>query len=226
MRKKGTWLTKHWLHEWEKLSTPARWQKGRTVYQQNLILDMHVKEREITSTVKGGEGYRQRITCKELEKGKMREIREAILKNPSLVMLIYFKSIDKEMVQEPLRSLFFHYDLSFTCSCHDEVVPCKHLVGLSMAYASEMERSPERYVMFRGIPWQGILQSVEPQESQYEKGSRVNYSLVPLPSQKLTVTKKKMSTPPFWVSPFPFSLMMEEIYSKVREELEKNEGSF
>lgn len=229
MLKKGTWLTKRWLDQWQQMTTSSRWQRGRTIYQQKRLFEIQVEEGKITGNVKGGEPYRQQITCERIEESQLEKVKEIFLDNPSLVLQVYLKTTNTEMLQEHLRSLFYMPKLRFTCSCADEVSPCKHLVALAMATAAEMEKDPAKYLLFRGIPWNSILQllgSKEPSIEQEQK-RHVQYSMVPLPPQvkELATSKKGRTSPPFWVSPFPFTLMMEEIYSKVEEEADEEESS-
>lgn len=225
MPKRSTWLVKQWLDEWQLLTTSSRWQRAKGIVQRNQLIDVSIKERQISGVVKGSEVYHQQITCEELEFSVIEEIKEAFLSDASLVLLVYLKTSDhvKQKVP-PLRTVFSIPRLRFHCSCLDAVSPCKHIAAVAMAAAVEIEKDYAQFLQFRGIPWDDILQSIEPKEAAYdEENHRVNYSMVPLPSQgsNTPVFKKTRFSPPFWVSPFPFPLMLEEIYTKVAEDIDE-----
>jgi len=192
------------------------------------VLEIQVKESVITGIVKGGEPYRQQIICGKMEESELGKVEEAFLNDPSLVIQVYFKKMTAETLEEPLRSLFFIPRFRFTCTCADEVSPCKHLVALAMAFSAEIEKDPAKYLLFCGVPWNKILQMIGTKEPFYEDYGHVSYSMVPLPPQVsyTPVSKKAKASPPFWVSPFPFPLIMEEIYTKVEEEADENEHGF
>ena len=228
MHKKGTWLTKKWLAEWQQVTSVARWQKGKSIHQQQRLVEVSFSEREITGVVKGGEVYLQQITSERMEETELEEINEAFLKDPSLVMSIYLKTRSDGYLGEPLRSIFSMPKLAFSCTCSNEPTPCKHLAAVAMAAAVEMEKDPSKLFLFRGIPWHMILQQVGSKEPLNDEALHVNYSMVALPSQpNLTpVSRKGRPSPSFWVSPFPFTLIMEEIYTKVDEDTEDEETGF
>src|SRR5699024_9997786 len=150
---------------------------------------------------------------------EIKELKLAILADPASAMHIYLKTINEEVLLEPLCSRL-RPSCTFHCSCSEsDDTPCKHLVATVFDFAMEIEQDPTQLLRVQGIPWDRLLKEVHQGVPVIEVESEVSYSMTPLPQQQQfqSTRGREMEAPPFWISPFPFPLIMEEIYLKTKQ---------
>lgn len=228
MGKKSTWFLKEWLAYWQVNSTSSRWHRGRTISQQKQRVDVHISAGKVRTSMKGSEIYQQEIRCSPLDSAQREQIKNLFIEQPSLIMKIYTKEMHEAFAEIAcLSSLLSIPPLHLSCTCPDEVVPCKHLVASAFAVGEVFEENPYQYVIFRGIPWEEVLANLQPKANFISGGDsaeKVKYSMVPLPasSTPAPAVNRWKTTPPFWTSSFPFPLIMEEIHTKVEETEEED----
>lgn len=228
MRKKVTWFMKDWLAYWQDSSISSRWHRGRTISQQKQQVKLHISAGRVNTSIKGSEVYRQEMRCAPLDLSLQEQIKNTFIEQPSLVMKIYAKEVHEAFTEVAcLSALFSIPPLQLSCTCPDETVPCKHLIASAFTVGGVFEENPFQYVLFRGIPWEEVLSNLHSKGRSFSSKDHVEkgkYGMVPLPTQPIPspVLNRWKMAPPFWTSPFPFPLMMEEIYSKVEETEEED----
>ncbi|RKD26736.1 hypothetical protein BEP19_16170 [Ammoniphilus oxalaticus] len=194
------------------------------MFDQQRVSELTINAGEITATVNEQQMiYDQRISCHPLAPDQAQAVYDSFRSNQSLVMLPYLKTVDEQLLNEPLRTLFLSKSFDYNCSCAEGEPPCKHLAAVAMKVAEQLVQDPRLFFQFRGLDWDQLLDSLQVQKTDDEQQRRqAEYKLTPLPQRTnfQPTPRKPTGTPPFWISPFPFPLIMEEIFSKIQEETE------
>lgn len=222
------WFIKLWLLHWERKSFTSRWNKARAIFKQNQVTNLDIRKGAIVSNVGGSENYTVEIHTVPLSEADTPMIIQSYLKHPDLISKLYLRSLTEEDALRFPYSLGFQIPLTTRtiCQCGDSSDPCVHVLAAVWATAEGCHEDPARFLILNGIPWNDILDGYgEPGNPPYiASHSEEGYKLVPVPERKSSGdgNKRLLVTPPFWTSPFPYLLIMQEIYSKVMEEARKS----
>ncbi|MEW9668927.1 hypothetical protein [Ammoniphilus sp. 3BR4] len=222
------WFIRLWLLHWERKSISSRWNKARAVFRQNQVTNLDIRKGAIVSKVGGSENHSVEIQTVPVADGEIRMIVQSFRQHPDLVSKLYLRSLTEEEAGRFPHSLGFQIPLTTRAICHcgDHGDPCVHVLATVWAAAEKCNGDPVQFLLLNGIPWGEILDGYgEEGKAPLEPSpSLEGYKLVPIPEKKSAGGEKKriLVTPPFWTSPFPYLLIMQEIYSKVMEEARKS----
>jgi uncharacterized Zn finger protein/DNA-binding transcriptional regulator YiaG len=157
-----TFWGKAWCGHFEAMGDFVnRLPRGRTYVRNGSVCHLEIGPKAIRAKVIGSSIYEVEVAVKALPKARWnRAKRKCSGQIGSLVELLQGRLSDEVMVAVcdareglfPLRS-----EISFSCSCPDWAVMCKHVAAVLYGVGSRLDERPELLFLLRGVDHQELI---------------------------------------------------------------------
>jgi uncharacterized Zn finger protein len=150
----NTFWGKAWCKNLESYSDYSnRLPRGRTYVRNGSVIDLKVKEGEITALVSGSSIYKVKIAITKVVTDKWNKIvNECSGKIDSLIELLQgkFSKAVMQIITDPNKGLFPHpKEIKLSCSCPDWADMCKHVAAVLYGVGARLDTKPEELFMLR-----------------------------------------------------------------------------
>jgi uncharacterized Zn finger protein len=150
----NTFWGKAWCKHLESYSDYSnRLPRGRTYVRNGSVIDLKVKEGEITALVSGSSIYKVKIAITKVVTDKWNKIvKECSGKIDSLIELLQgkFSTAVMQIITDPNKGLFPHpKEIKLSCSCPDWADMCKHVAAVLYGVGARLDTKPEELFMLR-----------------------------------------------------------------------------
>lgn len=150
----NTFWGKAWCKHLESYSDYSnRLPRGRTYVRNGSVIDLKVKEGEITALVSGSSIYKVKIAITKVVTDKWNKIvKECSGKIDSLIELLQgkFSKAVMQIITDPNKGLFPHpKEIKLSCSCPDWADMCKHVAAVLYGVGARLDTKPEELFMLR-----------------------------------------------------------------------------
>jgi uncharacterized Zn finger protein len=242
-----TWWGEKFLEALKSFIEEGRLKRGSAYRTANRLSNYQQKQNQVSATMMGNINpyfgvykvpyYKSKIVFSKLSNA------ESIINNIENDPLLLAKLVTRELPSGISNILpQSSKDIDTSCSCPDWENPCKHIAGLYLKIAEEIDYNPLLLFELRGIEEKLLSQKIK----KYIISSNfVNSSLTPTevtgkielknfwgnPHQKLKTSlivkipavliKKTGINPPFWHKRKSFLSSMQHIYHNVRRSWQK-----
>lgn len=225
------WFIMEWLQHLEKKTASSRWNKAKTLMRKNKVTSLEIHQGKMNAQVSDDITKTTILIEVMTLSGEASErVVSFFIQHPSMILKVYQGLISQELAWQSPHSLGFVLpEVISRCSCGEPAQPCLHVLATLLAAAEKCQEDPTLFLMINGIAWERVLENLGGQEEADLRPSIMEqYRLVPMPESKTAAQEKKkqiLVAPPFWTSPFPYVLIMQEIYDKVVLEARKSISS-
>jgi uncharacterized Zn finger protein len=214
------WFVRHWLEFFERRSSTFLLQRGRNSYQQGNVRNLTIVPGLVTAYVKGLETYQVKFVSKSFSPEEIADVSKMISSQPVLLMRIYQKTLTQDdVIGLPYQLGFAPILIDFSCTCHETIGLCSHLLAAAHACAESFNDDFSQFLKFSGVNWDAVMFAIGGEDVLDRGWLSEGFSMVPVPIGSIRSFESRIGGPPeFWTSSFPFSRMLEEIFHKIREE--------
>lgn len=152
----ATFWGKGWCSHLEKFSDYAnRLPRGRSYVRHGSVCHLAIEAGQVRSLVSGSDLYEVEVTIQTMPQGKWDYIRQSCTGQiASLLELLQGRLSDEVMavVTDREDGLFpLPGEMTFTCSCPDWAVMCKHVAATLYGVGARLDESPELLFALRGV---------------------------------------------------------------------------
>jgi uncharacterized Zn finger protein len=153
---------KSWCQNLERYSDYAnRLPRGRTYLRNGSVIDLKIGAGEATAQVMGSSLYRVKINISEVSRAHWQDIaRDCARSIDTLVELLQgnLSSSVMERITRPGTGLFpAPKEISFSCSCPDSAVMCKHIAATLYGIGARFDLEPELLFGLRKVDAQELI---------------------------------------------------------------------
>jgi uncharacterized Zn finger protein len=150
----NTFWGKAWCKHLESYSDYAnRLPRGRSYVRHGSVIDLKMKEGEITALVSGSSIYKVKIMMTKVITEKWNKIvNECAGKIDSLIELLQgkFSKAVMQIITDPKSGLFPDpREIKLSCSCPDWAEMCKHVAAVLYGVGARLDANPEELFILR-----------------------------------------------------------------------------
>lgn len=244
-----TWWGEKFIEALTRFMDQSRLARGRA-YRSDSRLSKYVQNKNVvTATVRGNANpyfgvhktpyYKTKIEFKALDDPKK------MLNEMSQDPLVLAKLITRELPLSISNILpQSKKDMTTSCSCPDWENPCKHIAGLYLKIAEEIDYNPLLIFELRGISSDQLEEGIKefmtpvekPSQNERKKQKKIPKKIdpkdfwgvpqkIPEPSQSFAIPciliKKAGVNPPFWHKKKPFIEVADLLYKSIHRSWKK-----
>jgi SWIM zinc finger len=198
-----TWWSQRFISVLESFALGTRLTRGRSYARQGQVLSLDITPGTVTSTVQGSRKtpYGVRIRLKPLREKAWLAVEKAIAAEAihTAHLLAGEMPPDLEQVFTSVGAPLFPTsvgDLTMSCSCPDDAVPCKHIAATFYLLAEAFDDDPFQILLWRGREREALLAHLGSAGALFDQ---------PLPSifDDVHVPPLEELRDRFWVMPVP-----------------------
>ena len=159
------WWGKAWLKHLESYADYSnRLPRGKSYVKQGAIFDLQVSEGSIKALVNGSGSkiYTVDVEVKTLNKVQWKKMVNACQNSIESLESLSQGGFSKEMealLKNPEYGLFPKVsEISFTCSCPDWAVMCKHVAAVLYGFSTKLDTDPLLFFKLRDVDMKDLLQ--------------------------------------------------------------------
>jgi uncharacterized Zn finger protein len=158
----GTFWGKAWCDNLERYSDFAnRLPRGRTYVRNGSVLDLQVKEGEVSALVSGSEIYKVAVKVAQVPTTHWGSIcKDCAGAIDSLVELLqgrFSKGVMERICRQGSGLFPAPGEIKFSCSCPDWAGMCKHVAAVLYGIGARLDRQPELLFKLRKVNKQDLI---------------------------------------------------------------------
>ena len=180
----SSWWGKSWNDNLERYADYAnRIERGRSYVRNGMVLDLRIREREISALVAGSRSRPYKVSI--AIDGIPGETWESIVCRSS-ERIDSMASLMEGSFPRELKDIFFcartglfpaPSEIKFSCSCPDWAAMCKHVAAALYGIGARFDAAPELFFLLRGMSMDELIGTVAQKETErlldrQGKGSR------------------------------------------------------
>src|SRR5579875_1083791 len=175
----STWWAQRWIKLLEKFGWSTRLGRGRSYARNGNVLDIDIQTGLVRAKVQGSrkQPYRVEIGLKPLTKAEWDQVFAHLRKKA-----IYAARLLSGEMPRDIEEIFSAAgvplfpksgaDLIMSCSCPDQVSPCKHVAAASYVLGSEFDRDPFLLFQLRGKSREQVMAALRGQRAERPPSAR------------------------------------------------------
>ncbi len=241
------WWSERWWSVMESIGVSRRLERGKRYARAERVLSIEVEPGRVVAEIQGSryEPHRVEIAFEPLTKEQWADAVRA-LASQALFSAKLLSGEMPENIEEAFASVGLSLfpaapsDLEMSCSCADEVVPCKHIIATHFVLADKLDGDPFLLFGWRGMTRDQILrrlrqyraaeasgrivdgdgnrpleESVRDYWKMGESFDTVSFAVGP-PAVNASLIKR-LGVPPIWKPHPEIRGSLERLYAKVTE---------
>jgi len=176
-RPESRWWGERWWSVMESIGVAARLERGKRYARAERVLSIEVEPGLVTAKVQGSryEPYHVELGLRPFTSDEWRQAIKALASQAIFSAKLLAGEMPEnieEAFSEAGLSLFpaSPSDLSMSCSCPDEVVPCKHVAAVHFVLAERLDADPFLLFVWRGRGRERILRELRQQRAAEASG--------------------------------------------------------
>lgn len=158
----GTFWGKAWCDNLERYSDFAnRLPRGRTYVRNGSVMDLQVKESEVSALVSGSEIYKVAVKVAQVPTSHWKSIcKDCAGAIDSLVELLqgrFSKGVMERICRQGSGLFPAPGEIKFSCSCPDWAGMCKHVAAVFYGIGARLDKQPELLFKLRKVNEQDLI---------------------------------------------------------------------
>lgn len=148
----GMWLATRWLEPVARRTDVGRFERGQEYFIEGRVKSIEIYKGKIEATVEGTKLYKVTIEAGPFSTEELKIINEELRKLNKLSNISELTSNDLRRIEKELNDKglsLLPKTIKYSCTCPDDVKPCKHIMAVMLASGALFIENLENYFKFR-----------------------------------------------------------------------------